>query len=454
MKRLAAALRIAVLTLLGLASPGLRAQPTDPAPQLRIEASMAPDPALTAGATSTLQIDVLTTTWFTQPPELPALDIPGARVSGPSGQAALIRRSIDGVNYSGLRFAYLVSPVAAGGLQVPAIRVTAQLGQAAAPLTASSRPLALNAAGPLAGRGDLLAASAVRLTQQVSYSADPPKVGDRISRVVTVEAQGAMAMLIPPPVVATVAGLKAYGADPALSPLSDSRGGFLGGRQVTRIEYVVKQPGAYVLPAVTLRWWNVATAKEEQAALPAVTFTAQAGPAYQGPFSVEQDLRDMGRQVQVRIPGGWLALAAGVALLAVAVALLRPWVRRAWRDLRVRAQAVRQRWRESEPHAAWALRRELAHPQGRLDPLYRWLARIRGADTLAQATAGLAQGLQQPARQALTEGYGRAADSRRAFDTLRQAVPSWRRAWRHKGTKPGAHRLAPLNPRNTHGGGE
>ena len=454
MKRLAAALRIGVLTLLGLACTGLRAQPADPAPQLRIEASMAADPALTAGATSTLQIDVLTTTWFTQPPELPALDIPGARVSGPSGQAALIRRSIDGVNYSGLRFAYLVSPVAAGGLQVPAIRVTAQLGQSTAPMTASSQPLALNAAGPPAGKGDLLAASAVHMTQQVSYSSDPPKVGDRISRVITVQAQGAMAMLIPPPAVATVAGLKAYGSDPALSPLTDSRGGFLGGRQETRIDYVVSQPGAYALPPVTLRWWNLATAKEEQASLPAVTFTAQAGPAYQGPFSVEQDLRDMGRQVQVRIPGGWLALAAGVALLAVAVALLRPWARRAWRGLQTRALAARRRWRESEPQAAWALRRELAHPQGRLDPLYRWLTRIRGADTLHEATAGLTPGLRQPALDALRQGYGGAVDSDGAFHTLRQAVPLWRRAWRRRSAKPGAHRLAPLNPRNTHGGGE
>lgn len=453
MNRLTLALRIG-LVLLGLASPGLRAQPADPAPQLRIEASMAPDPALTAGATSTLQIDVLTTTWFTQPPQLPALDIPGARVSGPSGQAALIRRSIDGVSYSGLRFAYLVSPVAAGRLQVPAIPVTAQVGQATAPLTARSLPLALNAAGPPAGAGDLLAASAVRMSQQVSYSADPPKVGDRISRLVTVEAQGAMAMLIPPPAVASVAGLKVYGSAPTLSPLSDSRGGFLGGRQVTRIDYVVTQPGAYALPPVTLRWWNLATAKEEQAALPAVTFTAQAGPAYQGPFSVEQDLRDMGRQVQVRIPGGWLALAAGVALLAVAVALLRPWARRAWRGLRERAQAVRRRWRESEPQAAWALRRELAHPQGRLDPLYRWLTRIRRADTLDEATAGLAPALRQPALDALRAGYGGAVDRGRAFRTLRQAVPVWRRAWRHRSPKPGVHRLAPLNPRNVPGGGE
>lgn len=454
MNRLAAALRIGVLTLLGLACAGSRAQPADPAPQLRIEASMAPAPALTAGATSTLQIDVLTSTWFTQPPQLPALDIPGARVAGPSGQATLIRRSVDGVNYSGLRFAYLVSPVAAGGVQVPAIRVTAQVGQASASLTASSQPLALNAAGPPAGAGDLLAASAVHMSQQVSYSAAPPKVGDRISRSVTVEAQGAMAMLIPPPAVAAVTGLKVYGSDPALSPLSDSRGGFLGGRQVTRIDYVVTQPGAYALPPLTLRWWNLATAKEEQASLPAVTFTAQAGPAYQGPFSVAQDLRDMGRQVQVRIPGGWLALAAGVIVLAGAAALLRPWATRAWRGLRARAQAARRRWRASEPQAAWALRRELAHPQGRLDPLYRWLARSRRADTLDQATAGLAPALRQPALDALREGYGEGGDHDRAFHALRQAVPAWRRAWRRRSPKPGVHRLAPLNPRNARGGGE
>lgn len=453
MNAFAAALRRAGFLLLALWSLVAGAQSPDPAPdpapQLRAEARMAASGDLMVGATATLQIDVLTSTWFTQPPSLPALNIPGALVSGPSGEATLIRATLGGVAYSGLRYAYQVSPTAAGVLRVPAIDVSAQVGQAQAPLSARTRALEVRAAGPPgAAAGQVLAASAVQAAQQIEFSAQPPAVGDHVRRTITVQARGAQAMLIPPPEVAAVPGLKSYAAEPALTPLTDGRGGFLGGQRVDRYDYVIERAGAYSLPAVEIRWWNVATGKEERAVLPAQRFEAREGAAYQAPFSVEQDLRDMGRQVQVRVPGGWLALGAGVLALALALWLAAPALRRACARLRAGSQARRRRWLASEPYAALALRRALARPAGRLDPLYRWLWRSRKAATVAQATAGLAPGLRQAGADALRDCYGAAPDSARGFQALRAAFPQWRRALRAARAprrRPG--RLLPLNPR-------
>ncbi len=424
------------------------AQPTtDSGPQLRAEARMADAAAVMAGATAILQVDVLTTTWFTQPPQLPALDIPGALVSGPSGQAAIIRATIGGVTYSGLRFSYLVSPMAAGTFNVPAIRISAQVGQASAPLATQTSPIEVRAAGPPGGvAGHALAASAVQATQQIRYSADPPAVGDHVSRVITVQAQGAQAMLIPPPALASVPGLKPYPADPELTQLTDGRGGFVGGQRVDRIDYVIERGGAYELPALDIRWWNVATNKEERIALPAQRFEAKAGAAYQTPFSVEQDLRDMGRQVAVRIPGGWLALAAGAAVLALAAWLGAPWLRRAAARMRACAAAWRRRWRESEPYAARTLRRALAQPQPRLIALYAWLRRADGAATLAQATDGMAAPLQRAGAEALRACYGPEPDAARGWSGLRAAFPDLRHALRARTRPDRPYPLLPLNP--------
>lgn len=424
------------------------AQPaTDSGPQLRAEAHMANADSVMAGATAILQVDVLTTTWFTQPPQLPALDIPGALVSGPSGQAALIRATIGGVTYSGLRFSYLISPMAAGALRVPAIRISAQVGQAPAPLVTQTAPLEVRAAGPPGGiAGHALAAGAVQATQQIHYSADSPAVGDHVSRVITVQAQGAQAMLIPPPALADVPGLKSYPAEPELTQLTDGRGGFVGGQRVDRIDYVIERGGAYELPALDIRWWNVATNKEERIALPAQRFEAKAGAAYQTPFSVEQDLRDMGRQVAVRIPGGWLALAAGAAVVALAAWLGAPWLRRAVARMRACHAALRRRWRESELYAARTLRRALAQPQPRLIALYAWLRRAGGAATLAQATEGMAAPLQRAGAEALRACYGREPDAARGWNGLRAAFPGWRRALRTRTLPARPYRLLPLNP--------
>lgn len=439
-----------LLLQLGLYAGIARAQSADEGPQLRAEARMAASGDLMAGATSILQVDVLTSTWFTQPPQLPALDIPGALVSGPSGQASIIRTSIGGVAYSGLRFSYLISPQAAGTLQVPAIHVSAQVGQASAPLAAQTRPLEVRAAGPPGGiAGRALAASAVKATQQIRYSAEPPAVGDHVSRVITIEAQGAQAMLIPPPAMAAVPGLKLYPSEPELTQLSDNRGGFLGGRRVDRLDYVIERGGAFELPTVEIRWWNIATNKEERVALPAQRFEAQTGAAYQTPFSVEQDLRDMGRQVQVRIPGGWLALAAGAALAALAWWLGAPWLRRAIARLRAGLRARRAQWRASEPYAAMTLRRLLAQPRPRLDALYVWLRRAAGAATVAQATAGLESALRQTGTDALRAIYGRDPDATLGWRGLRGVFPRWRRALVARARPAEAHGLLPLNPRPT-----
>lgn len=435
--------------LLSLAAGTAHAQSADPAPQLRAAASFTGQEPLTVGATATLQVDVLTSTWFTQPPELSSLNIPGAMVTGPTGDATLIRDNVGGVAYSGLRFSYQVSPTAAGALRVPPLTVRAQVGQASAPLSTSTQALTVQAATPpgMEASGHGLAASSVQVSQQVQFSAQPPAVGDHIRRTITVQAQGAQAMLIPPPDSAPVPGLKAYSSEPELSPLSDSRGGFLGGQRVDRIDYVVERAGAFALPEVEVRWWNVTTKREERAVLPAQPFDAHAGAAYQAPFSVQQDLRDLGRQVQVRIPGGWLALAAAAAAAGLAWWLGMPWCRRAGRWLRATIQATRRRWQASEACAAVAARRELARPAGRLDALYRWLRVSRHRTTVSGATADLPAELRAAGADALRDCYGRAPDAARGLQTLRRALPAWRRGFRAAGRRADPYRLVPLNPR-------
>jgi hypothetical protein len=442
--------------LILLAVGAAQAQSPDPGPQLRAAVTMETEPPLTVGGTATLHIEVLTSTWFTQPPELPTLTIPGAMVTGPTGDATLIRRTVDGVAYSGMRYAYQVNPTAAGVLRVPSLDIRAQVGQASAPLTARTDALEVQAAGPPGAGpsgagpgGNMLAATGLQLTQQVQFSAQPPAVGDHISRVITVQAQGAQAMLIPPPASADVPGLKAYAAEPVLTQLSDDRGRFLGGQRVDRIDYVVERPGAYALPEIEIRWWDLAAKQEALAVLPAQPFEARAGAAYQTPFSVQDDLRDLGRQVQVRIPGGWLAVAAGALAVALAFWLGRPWWRRASARLHAAVQTRRRRWQSSEAYAARALRRELARPDGRLDALYRWLRRGRHSATLREATAGLPSDLRQPAQDALRDCYGPAPDAARGFQTLRQATPRWRRTFHSANPPAPPHGLLPLNPRKT-----
>ncbi len=91
------------------------------APSLEVTARLQAPAQVQVGATVQLELQVMTTTWFTQPPQLPPLELPGAMVTPPSGQGAIVREQKNGVAYNGLRYTYVLSPTAAGTLQVSAV---------------------------------------------------------------------------------------------------------------------------------------------------------------------------------------------------------------------------------------------------------------------------------------------------------------------------------------------
>lgn len=443
-----------MLALVVLCAPALAQNaPANTGPVLRATASIATPQALTVGGTATLQVDVLTTTWFTQPPQLPALNIPGALVTGPTGDATLIRDAIDGVAASGLRYAYQISPTVAGKLRVPEMRIRAQVGQSSVPLEAKTAALDLQAANPpgMPAGHQGLAATSVQMTQQITYSAKPPAIGDHIRRVITVEAQGAQAMLIPPPVSAEVPGLKIYRSEPVVQPLTDSRGGFLGGQRVDQIDYVVERAGAYTLPEVELGWWNLSEKRAARAVLPAEHFDALAGAAYQTPFSVQQDLQELGRRMPWRLSASWLPATAAVLVAALVLWWGRPWRRRAWRGLRDGASRARQRWQASEPYAARAMRHELAHPSGHLNAWYRWLRVSRRSVSVAEAMADAPIALRKAGSDALRDCYGTSPDSGRGIAVLRELAPRWRRWLRRAPVLAADDALRPLNPGHAYG---
>ena len=98
-----------LLLLLGLYLPLLAMA----APEARVQTRLVPGGDTVVGATVELQVDLLVDTWFTQPPVLPVIDLPGATVSAPSGEAQHLNQQHDGKTFFGLRYTYQITPQAA-----------------------------------------------------------------------------------------------------------------------------------------------------------------------------------------------------------------------------------------------------------------------------------------------------------------------------------------------------
>ncbi|WEL57728.1 hypothetical protein PZ739_11435 [Pseudomonas kermanshahensis] len=354
-------------------------------PQVRVETRLVPGTTVMTGATLSLEVDLLVDTWFTDAPVLPALQLPGAVVSPPSGEAQHLNEKREGKAFFGLRYRYAITPTQAQRFDIPALTFRVQPGPSGGPQAVISQPLSFEAKA-LAGSsgGQHLVARSVRLSQEVQYSHQPLRVGDSVTRHVHVDAEGTQAMLLPAPVLAEVDGLKRYLQTPSIKPLSDGRGGTLGGQRDDSASYIATAAGRYRLPAIDLQWWDAATGEQHSVSVPAVELVAEEG-VYQAPFSLAEDLRALGQNARVSIASHGLLLTLALLLLGGLAWAGRAYGQAGWQWLRAWRLRRRQAWLASEGYAWRQARRQCAHEPARLDGLYLWFRRASGQRTLSSS---------------------------------------------------------------------
>lgn len=118
-----------------------------------------------------------------------------------------------------------------------------------------------------------LSAEALELTQ--SWSADnlQTKVGEPLTRTISLTAKGATVGQLPELSGSpNIQGIKTYPDQPLLKEDKQSDG--LIAIREEKIAYIPSQPGQYTLPALAISWFNTKTQKTETARLPEVKLTA------------------------------------------------------------------------------------------------------------------------------------------------------------------------------------
>ncbi|MGE9765243.1 BatD family protein [Pseudomonas sp. PDM20] len=391
-------------------------------PQLRVEAQLIPDSKVSLGATLALQLDVLTDTWFTAAPQLPALQLPGTRVAEPAGSPVHLTVERDGQTFFGLRYQYRITPRQAQRFEIPALKVSAQVGQATATLHANSRPLSFGVS-PAPDDGARLVADSVQLQQVLRPPVAAFQVGDSLERRVELRVRGAPMELLPPAEFAAVEGTRQYPNPVRLQELDDGRGHSDGALRVDSVAYQFERAGRIELPPLELRWRQASNGELHVEQLPGLTLEVAAPP----PSVNHRAWRDrLGLWIE-RHALAALLLIAGLALawhwLAVPAAAALRWLQRL-------VSRLRQRYRHSE-HRAWRrLHRQLQQRPARLDGLYLWLQRQQVRSTELQRTLRLL--------------YGSTPDAERGLRVLRGLLPELRRQRGERQPRPPA--LRKLNP--------
>ena len=247
------------------------------------------------------------------------------------GEDSNYTTQIKGVDYWVTERKYAIFPQQSGVLTIPALTLNAEIVSAQAGRNSffgqaitqnkrvSSKPITLNvqAVPEALKQAAWLSAESLQLTEQWSDSQLQVKVGEPLTRTVTLVAKGSTVGQLPElSTQIAVEGIKTYPDQPQLQEAKNNDG--LTAMRQEKIAFIANKAGEYQLPAIDVAWFNSKTQQLETVHLPAVTIKAlavteavetQVAPTVQVPqiTSVEnQDQVHLWQTIAGLLALGWL----------------------------------------------------------------------------------------------------------------------------------------------------
>lgn len=208
-----------------------------------------------------LNIEVATPRWFTGGTRIGSIEIPNVIAKQRNQLATNYTERVGGTTWSRQRWEITLYPMASGAFVIPSlpvsIKVSAPDGSNVTG-TLYTQPIKFEASLPsglLSEDKPWFAATDVEVKQKWQRSSDELKVGDAITRTVTIKAKDSLSVLLPN--VLTNESTQQYQAYPQPNRLDDTqeRGDYRSSR-IEESVYVIQQGGELTLPEFSFQWWN------------------------------------------------------------------------------------------------------------------------------------------------------------------------------------------------------
>lgn len=188
---------------------------------------------------------------------------------------------IDGSPYIFKRYDIIIFPLRPGKLKVPSFSVyfsyRSNAGRVAS-RSSKTRPLlfkVLKIPGANS-RKPVITTTSLMIDELWEPKPGSAHVGDALVRKITLTADDLPGMLFPPLRLKKVDGLGLYFRSPHLED-QRQRGVFIG-RRTEIVTYVCERPGRFIIPALSLQWWNPERETLGRVFLPEVKIKVSAGP--------------------------------------------------------------------------------------------------------------------------------------------------------------------------------
>jgi len=202
--------------------------------------------------------------------------------------------------------------------------------------TLSTPPLSIEVTLPeaLAEHEGWVASPALSINIETSPEG-PVRVGDAISRLITVRAEDVLAMQLPTPPTVQISGLQHY-PDPPVLRNRHNRGAMSSERR-DHVTYIAERPGTHRLPGYTVIWWD--TRSQSLRELRVAPWDVEVVSADSSPPRPKSRGLDALKQPEHLI---WIALTfMGLAVIGLLAKTLNPRVTRALSEFKHR---LKQKW--------------------------------------------------------------------------------------------------------------
>lgn len=200
-----------------------------------------------------------------------------------SGKESRYTATLNGTNYEVIEQKFLLTPQKAGSLMIPSVKITGGIMEndannflpivAPRPFTITSKPINLKVNSVPSGIApkNWLPAKKLELNDNWSVQTSSVKIGQPITRTITLEATGILDSSIPELNFKTPNGLNSY-PDKTVSSNSVN-GDELIAKKVFKVAYVPTIAGTIEFPEIKVQWWDITTNSPKIAIIPAKTFS-------------------------------------------------------------------------------------------------------------------------------------------------------------------------------------
>ncbi len=282
-----------------------------------LRSSVTPEEAW-VGQKVVLHVDVLAKDGWAQLKKVADAEVRGAYLLRLETQGTRLSETIDGDNYTGQRYEFVLFAQREGEITVPPLPVDVEVktwgAGADSRIHRQSTPLiefvARTPPGAEGIRG-LISTTSLTANQEWEPENDSPKVGDAIKRSITFRAEDVSGMAFTPLLHSKIENLGIYPGEPTVED-KFARGDLIGTR-VETVTYVIERPGETEIPGVVLTWWDVDAEELRRIELPGLSLQV-AGSATAESMGFEQSAQQQNTRLL------WSAL---LVVLIAAVIVLR-----------------------------------------------------------------------------------------------------------------------------------